>query len=182
MGSGTLLATQSSPYSWSAVSDGSIAVAAGATLQLGTSFAGNAAFTNAGTVANAGTVTMSTNSGAATWTQSGGALTGNPVQLGNGTTLADSAGTGQFLLAGNTGITGQIPAGQTVTAQGQANGTTLSLKSATLVNDGSLVLDAPGSGTRPAGRSRSAAAASRTPAASSRRSTTPPGRFTWRLL
>ena len=149
--SGTLTATQSSPYSWSAVNDGSISVAAGAALQLATSFAGNAAFTDGGTIANGGSISMATSSGAATWTQSGGSLSGNPVVLGNGTTLADSAGAGQFTLEGNTAITGTIPAGQTVTAEGQANGTTLSLKSATLVDDGSLVLDAPGSGTSSGG-------------------------------
>jgi hypothetical protein len=151
VGSGALIATQPSPYSWTAVNSGSISVAAGATFELDTSFAGNAAFTNNGAVANAGAITMATNSGAATWTQSGGSISGNAVQLGNGTTLADSAGAGQFLLEGNTGIAGTIPAGQTVTAEGQTNGTTLSLKSATLVNDGTLVLDASGAGTSSGG-------------------------------
>jgi fibronectin-binding autotransporter adhesin len=151
VGSGALTLTQPSPYSWSAVNNGSISVAAGASLVLSTSFAGDAAFTNDGPVANAGSISMATTSGAATWTQSGGSLSGNAVQLGSSTTLADSAGAGQFLLVASPVITGTIPAGQTVTVGDQTIGTTLSLKNATLVNDGTLVLDQTGTGTTSGG-------------------------------
>jgi hypothetical protein len=151
VGSGALTLTQPSPFSWSAVNNGSVSVAAGASLVLGTSFAGNAAFTNDGPIANAGSISMATTSGAATWTQSGGSLSGNAVQLGSSTTLADSAGAGQFLLVASPVITGTIPAGQTVTVGDQTIGTTLSLKNATLVNDGALVLDQTGTGATSGG-------------------------------
>ncbi|HEY1478888.1 MAG TPA: hypothetical protein VGF46_02615 [Gaiellales bacterium] len=145
--SGTLTFSESNPFSWTATNAGSVAVAAAGSLNLATSFAGGAAFTNDGTVANAGSITMGTSSGSATWTQSGGSLSGNPVVLARGTTLADSAGTGAFVLELSPGLTGTIPAGQTVTVEGQVNassGTTVSLENATLVNDGTLVLDAAG--------------------------------------
>jgi hypothetical protein len=149
--SGALTATQGSPFSWSGVNNGSISVAAAGSLVLSTSFDGNASFTNNGSVANAGTVTMPGSSGTSTWTQAGGSLTGNAVLLRGNATLADSAGPGQFLLETAAGITGTIPAGQTVTAEGQTNGTTLTLDNAKLVNDGALVLDAPGVGTSSGG-------------------------------
>jgi len=140
-------------YPWSATNDGSYTVASGATLEMNPSFAGTAAFTNDGSVVNEGSITMDGPS--ATWTQSGGSVSGNAVVLQDSTTLADSVGAGQFLMNHSSGaITGTIPAGQTVTVQGSpysyggeayfAN--TLSLAGATLVNDGTLILNAPGSG------------------------------------
>jgi hypothetical protein len=141
--------------------NGSVRVDAGATLQLDPCQAcanSTLLFTNSGPVANNGSIIMSNPT--ATWAQSAGAITGNPVVLENGPTLADAAGAAQFLLDHGSGVlTGTIPAGQTVTVRGAAyssggnsyNGTTVSLNGGQLVNNGSLVLDAPGSGTSSGG-------------------------------
>jgi hypothetical protein len=75
------------------------------------------------------------------FTQSGGTLSGTIVL--NGSTLTDSAGSGgTFLLECSNTLTGTIPAGQTVTVQGNAcgnAGTTLGGTSVT--NNGTLQLD-----------------------------------------
>jgi hypothetical protein len=71
------------------------------------------------------------------------------VAIQEGATLADSAGTGQFLMnVSEANLTGTIPAGQTVTMQGGETygGTGLSLEDEELVNDGTLVIDSSGSG------------------------------------
>ena len=120
-------------------------------------FASPASFTNNGPFVNDGTLTGSTG---ATWTQAGGSVKGHAVTLQGGAKLVDRAGAGQFLVnyAGAT-LTGAIPAGQTVTVVGEPssyqgnnyNGTTLGLGGTTVVNDGTLVLDAQGSGNKSGG-------------------------------
>ena len=67
---------------------------------------------------------MSENSG--TFTESGGAESGNPVVLTGGT-LADSAGPGSFLTQGTVTLTGTIPSGQTVTVDGSAGNSSTNL-------------------------------------------------------
>jgi hypothetical protein len=114
----------------------------------------NDVFTNDGTVANNGTFEVGGQTG--TFTQNG-PVTGNPVLIEAGSTLADQAGAGAFTLEFDTPIlTGTIPAGQTVTVRGASainggetqNGTTLSLGGTTVTNDGTLVLDATADGTK----------------------------------
>jgi hypothetical protein len=140
-------------YPWAATNEGTYTVAPGASVEMSPSFSGNADFTNDGSVVNDGSITMDGSN--TTWTQSGGSVAGNAVVLRDGTTLADSAGAAQFMLDNGTdAVTGTIPAGQTVTVQGSPidyGGETyfssaLSLANATLVNDGTLILNAPGSG------------------------------------
>jgi hypothetical protein len=113
-----------------------------------TMFAGDgSALTNDGTFANQGTTSLQ---GSMHWVQSGGAETGNPVQLTNGETLEDSAGAGAFEVTNcsSDALTGTIPAGQTVSVLGCTNGgATLFLGAGNnpppVVNDGTLDLDAP---------------------------------------
>jgi hypothetical protein len=81
------------------------------------------------------------------------------VTLQGGASLVDKAGNGQFLMnsAGGT-LTGTIPAGQKLTVVGEQfsyggenfHGTTLRLAGA-VINDGTLVLDALGSGSTSGG-------------------------------
>jgi hypothetical protein len=138
-------------YPWSVTNEGTFTVAAGAAVTMQPSFAGDAAFTNDGSLVNDGSITGS----GTEWVQSGGSESGNEVVLQNGSTLADSAGTGTFL--GNYGtlvLTGTIPAGQTVIVRGEPynyggetyNTTGLSDGGTELVNDGTLVLNPTGSG------------------------------------
>jgi hypothetical protein len=140
---------------WATTNNGSITVDAGAALFLNPSFAGVASFTNDASIVNDGSITLNGSSGTSTWTQSGGSVSGNAVVIENGATLADSTGAGQFLLNHGSGsVTGTIPIGQTVTVEGSPNfsggetsySNTLLLDNATLVNDGTLVLSAPGEG------------------------------------
>ncbi len=107
------------------------------------------AFTNTGSVSNQGTFTLQQSMH---WVQSGGNLTGNPVQLTGGETLQDSAGPGGFEIdnCSTGGIMGTIPGGQTITVIGGCSGTTLwdgGTGTAPLVNDGTIDLDAPAAGS-----------------------------------
>jgi hypothetical protein len=122
---------------------GTVSVASGAAF---TMLAGDgSAFDNDGTFANQGTATLQQSM---YWIQSGGSETGNPVELTGSETLQDSAGTGAFEVTdcASAGVTGTIPAGQTVSVLGGCSGTSLYLggpNAATVVNDGTLALDAP---------------------------------------
>jgi len=91
---------------------------------------------------SAGTLTVngSFSQSGATYTESGGAESGNPVLL-TSATLADSAGTGSFDLEASDTLTGSIPAGQTVTTLGTAaqGGSVLSI-SGTVTNNGTLAM------------------------------------------
>lgn len=152
--SGALKVGYPNTYPVSGSNDGVVTVDPGASLQLSSGDPSGAnAYENDGSVVNDGSITVS--GGEAKWTQSGGSVSGNEPALQNGATLADSAGTGQFLVSNGGGaVTGTIPAGQTVTVRGEPfdsggetyYSTTLSLGAKQLVNDGTLVLEAPGSG------------------------------------
>jgi hypothetical protein len=116
---------------------GSFTVSASGNLTL----EGGSSFTqSAGTLTVAGS--MSENSG--TFTESGGAESGNPVVLTGGT-LADSAGPGSFLTQGTVTLTGTIPPGQTVTVDGSAGNNSTNLGSA-VTDNGTLVLNASPNG------------------------------------
>jgi hypothetical protein len=146
--SGALHVGYPNTYSVSGSNDGLVTVDPGASLQLSSGDPSGAnSYKNDGSVVNDGSITVS--GAEATWTQSGGSVSGNEVVMQNGATLADSAGVARFLLnAAGARLTGTIPASQTVTVVGGAtfNGTKVSLLGAQLVNDGTLVLDSPGSG------------------------------------
>jgi hypothetical protein len=111
---------------------GTLTVASGADLAL----ANSSSFTNTGSLAVAGT--LSDDNG--TFTESGGAETGNPVTFTGGeSTLADSAGTGAFSFVTDGTLTGTIPSGQTVTVSGASTSVVVSLNSA-VTDDGVLAL------------------------------------------
>ncbi len=108
-----------------------------------------ARFVNDGTLSNAGSVTLS---GDASWTQNAhaAAQSGNPVTILNSGTLSDTSGAGSFTLTDTPTLTGTIPSGQTVTVSAPSgHGATVSLSGGTLINDGSLNLDAPAGGGAP---------------------------------
>lgn len=156
--SGTLDFSGASPY-MTATNPGTINVSSGATLAMqagdGSSFTNTGHFTNNGTVWAGGTMH---------WV-AGGTMAGNPVQLqyySGAPTLVDSAnaGGGTYLFDAAGGfLTGTIPAGQTVEAQGftyncsgnVCNDTSINLGNNTVINHGTLLLDAPGSGTTTGG-------------------------------
>jgi pSer/pThr/pTyr-binding forkhead associated (FHA) protein len=112
-----------------------------------------ASFTNDGKFVNDGTVTATQGAGPITWTQAGGSIKGNEVTLQGGATLVDKKGPAQFLMdVEGANLTGTIPAGQKITVVGETYyaggekyyGTTLRLGGGTVVNNGTLVLDAQG--------------------------------------
>jgi hypothetical protein len=151
-------------YAYSVTNDGSMTVAPNATLVLAAGLGDAGDFTNNGTVTNNGSITGVNQGGQMTWTQSGGSESGNAVALEAGAWLIDSVGAGSFLFNYESGaLSGTIPAGQTVTVQGEVfnsggenyNSTSLALNAnantAPVTNDGTLVLDAPGSGTASGG-------------------------------
>jgi hypothetical protein len=152
--SGALHVGYPNTYSVSGSNDGLVTVDPGASLQLSSGDPSGAnAYKNDGSVVNDGSITVS--GAEATWTQSGGSVSGNEVVMQNGATLADSAGSGAFL--GNhesVTVTGTIPAGQTVTVRGEPffsggenfYSTALGNGGKELVNDGTLVLNPTGSG------------------------------------
>jgi hypothetical protein len=137
-------------------------VASGASL--GMNAGDGSAFTNAagGSFANQGTTTLTSSMH---FIQSGGSETGNPIELTGGETLEDSAGAGNFEMidgCGGGSLTGTVPQGQTITIQGataNCSGNTgqttqLGLGTATnqtVVNHGTIVLNASGSGTASGG-------------------------------
>ena len=147
-------------YSFSVINDGSLTIAAHASLTLEGGIGGSGALRNDGKITNLGSIRAVSQGGPFMRAQSGGYVRGGPVVLqDSGALLADSAGTGHFLfnLAGGA-IIGRIPAGQTVTVQGEPysyqgegfNGTAVALSNphsnaSPVVNNGTLVLDSPGS-------------------------------------
>jgi hypothetical protein len=119
-----------------------------------------ASFADYGTLVNGGSILANQTAGTVTWTQAGAAVKGNEIVLGGGAILVDRSGAAQFYVSSiSAKITGTIPVGQKITVVGEAfnsngdnyNGTTLGLNSATLTNDGTIVLDAQGSGTKTGG-------------------------------
>jgi hypothetical protein len=152
--SGELRVGYPNTYPVSGSNYGVLTVDLGASLQLSSGDPSGAnVYENDGSVVNDGSITVS--GGEATWTQSGGSVSGNAVVMENGATLVDSAGSGAFLdNYGTLTLTGTIPSGQTVTVRGEpfssggetSYGTTLSGGGKELVNDGTLVLNPTGSG------------------------------------
>jgi len=123
-------------------------------------FGAPASFTNAGELVNNGSITANQVAGTVTWTQSAGSIKGNEVTLQGGATLVDAVGAGQFLMNSIAAkLTGTIPIGQKITVVGEAynsagdnyNGTSLVLDGHTVVNHGTLVLEAQGSGNKTGG-------------------------------
>ena len=110
------------------------------------SLGGGYTITNGGFTNSAGslTVTGSMLENGGTFTQSGGTESGNAVQL-EGTTLADSAGTGAFDVIGSGTLSGTIPAGQTVTVDGSHTNVQLGDTAAVTI-DGILALNPTSSG------------------------------------
>ena len=74
-------------------------------------------FVNTGSVGNPGRLTVA---GGMHFVQSGGAISGNPVEIENGATLDDSAGRGDFTFDLGTGyLTGTIASDQQILVQGE---------------------------------------------------------------
>jgi hypothetical protein len=151
--SGTLEFAAASPY-MTAVNDGTINVESGSTLSM--QAGDGSSFTDAGTYNNDGTTLAA---GTMHW-NAGGTMTGNPIdfQYHSGSpTLVDTttSGHGTYLFQSGGFMTGTIPAGQTVEAQGTGGGdgadTSINIDGTTVTNDGTLILDAPGAGTSSGG-------------------------------
>lgn len=157
--SGTLTLNGTSPMIVN--NDGAFNVASGAGVVM--SAGDGSSFTNSGSYANQGSTTMT---GSLHFIQSGGNETGNPIQLTGGETLVDSAGPGAFEVidgCGGGSVTGTIPQGQTITVQGataNCSGNTGQQSAMTLgtgsnppavVNRGTIVLNASGSGNTSGG-------------------------------
>ena len=132
--------------------DGALTVAPGASLDVLSGALPNGVFTNSGTINNGGTISAQ----GATWSQLGGAVAGNAVALQVGTKLVDHAGAGKFVVnVESASLVGIVPKGQTITVVGEVygyqgenyNSTTLGLGGTTVVNNGTIVLDAQGSKT-----------------------------------
>ncbi len=142
---------------------GKFSVAAGASMSLiplQVDYGGPASFANYGTLVNHGSITAYQTAGAVTWTQAGGPITGNEVVLGGGAILLDKSGAAQFFVDSiSAQVKGTIPPGQKITVVGEAynyrgdnyNGTSLGLDASTVVNDGTIVLEAQGSGSKTGG-------------------------------
>ncbi len=126
---------------------GSFTVSSGSSLTLDDS---SAEFLNGGALADGGSILLEGNSG---WTQAAGsaAQSGNPVEIVSSGLLTDVSGGGSFDLVDSSGLTGTIPAGQTVTAEalpGHNSNVVLSGATGQVINDGTFVMDSPtGGGT-----------------------------------
>jgi hypothetical protein len=144
--SGTLTLQDASGLASS--NSGAMTIAGGAATML----TGGPGFTNSGQITATGSLTL-TSLSPQTWTQSGGAISGNTVSLYDGDALNYSAGTGSFAFGSGgeeNSLSGIIPAGQTVTLNAGSSGdgnNGLGLDG-TVTNNGTLALDA---GTNAAG-------------------------------
>ena len=142
---------------------GNFTVAAGASMSLvplQVDFGEPSSFANYGALVNDGSITAYQTAGAVTWTQAGGPIKGNEIVLGGGAVLLDKSGAAQFFVDSiSAQVKGTIPPGQKITVVGEAynyrgdnyNGTSLGLDASTVVNDGTIVLEAQGSGTKTGG-------------------------------
>ena len=128
---------------------GALTVAPGASLDVLPGALPNGVFTNSGMIDNGGTISAQ----GGTWSQLAGAVAGNAVALQDGTKLVDHAGAAKFVVnSSNASLVGTVPKGQTITVVGEVygyqgenyNSTTLGLGGTTVVNDGTIVLDAQG--------------------------------------
>jgi hypothetical protein len=136
----------------SVTNNGTWTVAPGASVDLAFQAPGalpNGVFTNSGMIDNGGTISAQ----AGTWSQLGGAVGGNAVALQDGTRLVDHAGAAKFVVnASNASLVGTVPKGQTITVVGGVynyqgenyNSTTLGLGGTTVVNNGTIVVEAQG--------------------------------------
>jgi len=137
----------------SVTNDGTWSVASAASMDLafqppGSGYA-DGTFTNSGLVMNRGAIS----SQQGTWSQLGGRVTGNAVVLQTASKLVDRAGEASFVVnSDSTELFGTVPRGQTITVVGGTfnyqgdnyPSTTLGLGGTTVVNDGTIVLDAQG--------------------------------------
>lgn len=99
-------------------------------------------FTQAGTIANGGTFFVYSSS----WIQQAGATTGNPITIRDGSTFADTGGTGEFQFQ-YVHFTGTIGAGQTIHVGGGEGGQVLDLlQPATIAHGGRVVAILDGNG------------------------------------
>jgi len=150
--SGTLDFSGASPY-MTATNSGAINVSSGTTFDM--QAGDGSSFTNTGTINNAGT----TWAGSSMDWDAGGTVTGNPVYLedynrGVPTLVEPASGSanGTYIFTNGGFLTGNIPAGQTLEAQGTGgNDSGINLNNATINNSGTLLLDAPGTGTNSGG-------------------------------
>ncbi len=139
------------------VNHGTFTVAQPASLQMNLSTSSSDIFVNESSVINAGTIDVNS----ATWNQSAGSVKGHAIQINSGSTLLDHAGRAQFVDAVlNSTLEGMIPRGQIVTVLGtgpfnvsgnQSFSTSVSFNGTKVVNDGTLVLEATGKGTKTGG-------------------------------
>jgi hypothetical protein len=129
--------------------EGTFTVGLGASIDLTSGVLPNGVFTNSGTIDNGGTISAQ----AGTWSQLGGRISGNAVALQDGTKLVDRAGPAKFVVnAASASLVGTVPKGQTITVVGAVynyqgdnyNSTTLGLAGTTVVNDGTIVVEAQG--------------------------------------
>ncbi len=125
--------------------DGTFTVSSGSSLTLDD---GSAEFLNGGALADSGSILLEGDSG---WTQAAGsaAQSGNPVEIVSSGLLTDVSGGGSFDLVDSAGLTGTIPAGQTVTGEafpGHNSDVVLSGASGQVINDGTFILDSPTGG------------------------------------
>ena len=142
---------------------GDFTVAPGASMSLiplQVDFGEPSSFANYGALVNGGSITAYQTAGTVIWTQAGGPIRGNEVVLGGGTVLIDKSGAAQFFVDSiSAQVKGTIPFGQKITVVGEAynyrgdnyNGTTLGMDASTVVNDGTIVLESQGSGTKTGG-------------------------------
>jgi Bacterial Ig-like domain (group 3)/Divergent InlB B-repeat domain len=100
----------------------------------------SASFVNAaGTVVNDGSITTS---GGASWTQSGGSESGNPVKLTAGSLSDTGTGSGgSFEIENTVSLSGTIAANETVSVIGTTGINGIANAGSGLVNNGTLVLD-----------------------------------------
>lgn len=116
------------------VNDGSVTVTAGSVLTaLGASFTSNP---GSSVAVNGHFVGHAT-----TFTQAGGAVSGGAVVLNAGSTLADSAGTGHFVLQGTNTLLGTIPEGQWVIVEGRSSDDSGVEMPGPVTNNGTLSVD-----------------------------------------
>jgi len=100
-----------------------------------------------GALDNQGSFTMGTGD---TFNFNGGALSGNDLVLGSGSTLnigVGSTGAGVFSMQGTTTYSGDIAAAQTVTVQGVPNVSATMTAANGFINNGTLNLDSTGNGS-----------------------------------
>jgi hypothetical protein len=154
---GGSVTVQSGPLEVNSVTnDGNWTVAPGASLDLAFQSPGSGynsgVFTNSGTVLNKGSISAQQG----TWAQMGGPVKGNAVVLQDGATLIDRSGAAKFLVNQDSAqLFGTVPAGQTITVVGEPfsyqgeeyYSTALGLGGKTLINNGTIVLEAQGTKT-----------------------------------